>query len=642
MAFGREPAIASVDISPDGKHIVAVVSPDGRSRHIAIWSADDLSQPPYNVGTDPKAEITSVRFIKNDRIFARVQQLDDTATADRPRYTGRTMLLDLKGDPVATRLRFDGLDSQQQARVGVGQLVSSLPQDPQSIMVLNPRNGDVYKLNLYSGSFERINRGSERFGVGGTDLNGEIRERENFEFDNGAVYIGTWLKHPDTGRFEEHFRSYARDRQPVSVVSYTNDPNVVLVSANRDGADRSAIYEYKIREKQWGEIAFSHPLFEATGAIRSTAPSDFGEILGFTYGGERSQTYWADPSLEAAQASLRQALNVDTVPVVWTDIASGNRSRFQVGDGADVSISAWSDDRTRFIISKSGNSTPPEYYVLMNGRLRLLGRAYPELANAPLGKGSLIQYKARDGLIIPAILTKPDPTFYGPGPYPTIITPHGGPWSRDDLGWDTTGWNQYFAARGYAVLQPQFRGSQGWGERLWRAGDREWGRKMQDDNDDGALYLIAEGIADRNRIAIHGYSYGGYAAMMGAVRPNGIYQCAAAGAGPSTIDLFKKGTYGSRFLREFQHPTADGEDPLRRANEVSIPVYLYTGDHDSNVMPSESRAFAAALERAGKKVDLRILPDMDHTLNTWTPDNFANILTSVEDFFKTDCKLGGL
>ena len=129
---------------------------------------------------------------------------------------------------------------------------------------------------------------------------------------------------------------------------------------------------------------------------------------------------------------------------------------------------------------------------------------------------------------------------------------------------------------------------------------------------------------------------------MAAVRPNGLYQCAVAGAGPASIALFKKGTYNSRFLREFQHPTAEGEDPIARVNEVSIPLYLYTGDRDTNVLPSESETMAAALERAGKPVQLRILPDMEHTLNTWTPENMEAVLTSVEDFFKTQCGPGGL
>jgi dipeptidyl aminopeptidase/acylaminoacyl peptidase len=375
--------------------------------------------------------------------------------------------------------------------------------------------------------------------------------------------------------------------------------------------------------------------------IRSRAPADFGAVVGFSYQGERSRIHFTDPVLDQAFTQLRRTLGVTTAPVNWVDIESGERSTFSVGDGADISLVATSDDRQRIIVSKSGPTTPPEYYLLLDGRLRLLGRAYPELRDVPFGGTELIQYAARDGLMIPAFVTKPDPAVHGPGPYRTLVVPHGGPWSRDGLVWDSTGWVQYFATRGYAVLQPQFRGSDGWGQRLWRAGDREWGRKMQDDNDDGVRFLIEQGVADPQRVAMHGYSYGGYASMMAAVRPNGLYRCAVAGAGPATIALFKKGTYGDRYLREFQHPTADGEDPLRRVNEISIPLFLYTGDRDTVVLPSESQTMANAMRNAGKPVKLSILPDMEHTLNTWTPANMAAILTSVEGFLNEDCGMAG-
>lgn len=604
-----------------------------------------MAKPPFIIGSDDeRAEVVSAQFIKNDRLFVTTQQLRDfnPFSGERERsFLQRSVVLTLEGEPARNSLRFDGLDDTQQAIVGVGRLVSELPRDPESIIVSDPMRGDKYRLNLYTGRAERIERGSDRFSGEQADLNGEIRAKSRFDFDNGAAYVGQWLKHPDTGEWSEHFRYYARDRQPVEIVGFSNDPNIVFVSKT-EGRDRAAIYEYKIRERQFGEIAFAHPLFDAEGVIRSRAPSDFGEVVGFTYDGERQRRFYTDPNLDQAFKDLRQALNITTVPVSWTDIETGTRSRFSVGDGADISLAVTSDDRSTIIISKSGPRVPPEYYILHGGRVRLLGRAYPELQGAPLGETTLIQYEARDGLMIPAFLTKPDPAIYGPGPYPTIITPHGGPWSRDDLSWDVTGWTQYFASRGYAVLQPQFRGSQGWGERLWRAGDREWGRKMQDDNDDGARYLIAQGVAAPDRIAMHGYSYGGYASMMAAVRSNGIYQCAAAGAGPASIALFKKGTYNSRFLREFQHPTADGEDPIRRVNEISVPLFLYTGDRDTRVLPSESEGMAGAMRAAGKSVKLTILPDMEHTLNTWTPENFVNILTSVEDFFKNDCGPGGL
>ncbi|TFW12511.1 S9 family peptidase [Brevundimonas intermedia] len=644
-AFARRPAIGSVDVSPDGKHVVAVISPDGKKRVVAIWDTADMEKAPFIIGSDDeRADVVGAQFIKNDRLFVSTQQLRDfnPFTGQRERsFLQRSLILTLEGQPARTSLQFDGLSDTQQAVVGVGRLISDLPQDPQNIIVADPMRGDKYRLNLYSGRAERIERGSERFSSEIADMNGDIRAKSEFDFDNGAAYIGQWLKHPDTGEWAEHFRYYARDRQPIEIAGFSNDPNIVFVSKT-EGRDRSAIYEYKIRERQFGDVAFAHPLFDATGVVRSRAKADFGEVVGFAYDGERPRTFYTDPNLDQAYKDLRQALNITTVPVSWTDIETGERSRFSVGDGADISLTATSDDRSVIIIAKSGPRVPPEYYILAGGRVRLLGRAYPELQAATLGDTTLIQYEARDGLMIPAFLTKPDPAAYGAGPYPTIITPHGGPWARDNLSWDVSGWTQYFAARGYAVLQPQFRGSQGWGERLWRAGDREWGRKMQDDNDDAARYLIAQGVAAPDRIAMHGYSYGGYASMMAAVRSNNIYQCAAAGAGPATIALFKKGTFNSRFLREFQHPTADGEDPLRRVNEINVPLFLYTGDRDTRVLPAESEAMAAAMRSAGKPVKLTILPDMEHTLNTWTPENFASILTSVETFFKNDCGPGGL
>lgn len=641
-AFARRPAISSLAMSSDGRHVAAIISPDGDNRLLSIWDVNDLTAAPHVVASDPRSEIIGVRFIKNDRLFVTTQQLVDFSLGGQAErsYRSRTQILDIRGNPVRTSLSFDGLTAEQQQFVGVGGLISTLPADPQNILVSNPLRGDVYALNLYTGRAERRERGSDRFGGQQADLNGDIRARSEIDFDSGAVYIAQWLKSPD-GQWAEHFRSYARDRQDISIAGFSNDPNIVFVRSV-EGRDHEAIFEYDITQRKMGEVAFAHPIFDAGGIVRSTAPDQFGEVLGFSYQGERGRVYWTDPVMEAAYDQIRSALGIRLTTVDWTDIATGRKTRFEVGDGADIEIVSVSNDRKVFIVEKSGPSTPPEYYIIKDGRAVLLGRAYPELREAPLGDTTLIQYEARDGLTIPAFLTKPDADKFGPGPYPTIITPHGGPWSRDNLDWDVTGWTQYFATRGYAVLQPQFRGSTGWGQRLWRAGDAEWGRKMQDDNDDGARYLIAQGVAAPDGIAIHGYSYGGYAAMMGAVRPNGLYQCAIAGAGPATIDLFKKGTYNSRYLREFQHPTAQGEDPLRRINEVSIPVYLYTGDRDTRVIPAESRTFASALERAGKPVQLRILPNMEHTVNTWTPQNTEEVLTSIETFLKDSCGVGGI
>lgn len=640
-AWAREPAMASVTVSPDGRHMAAIISPDGRTRALAIWRTDALDQAPYLIGSDDRSEFLQVQFVKNDRLFVTQQYLSNynpfTGSPEQT-YGYRTQLVDLQGNPIRTP-QWEGVSERGQAALGLGTLISTLANHPTDIIISDPVRGDVYRFNTQTAQASRVERGSDRFGGLQADLTGEIRARQEFGTEGGAAYIAVWLK-DESDNWAEHFRWWARDREPVSIVGFSTDPNIVFVSSTA-GRDHSAIYEYDIRTRQLTE-AFGHPLFDATDVIQSRDPANYGEVLGFTFDGERSQVYWVDANLERVAETLRQAMGVTTEPVNWVDIASGERMRFEVGAGADVQIVSWSNDFSQIIIEKSGPRTPPEYYLLQGGRARLLGRAYPEIDQNAIGDTRLVQYAARDGLMIPAFLTTPNPAIFGNGPYPTIITPHGGPWARDQLDWDATGWTQYFAARGYAVMQPQYRGSEGWGQRLWRAGDSEWGGRMQDDKDDGVRWLIEQGVADPNRVAMHGYSYGGYAAMAAAVRGNGLYQCAIAGAGPSSLNDIRQDTYNSRFIREFQHPYLNGMSPIEHVDQIDIPLYLYSGDRDTRVVPEESERLAARLRSAGKPVTLRILPNMEHTLNTWTPANFEAMLTSVEDYLRTECGPGGL
>ncbi|MFN4287700.1 MAG: alpha/beta hydrolase family protein [Brevundimonas sp.] len=640
MHFARRPAISSVDLSPDGRHLAAVVSPDGTRRHVSIWQTDNFDAAPFNIGTDERSELVSVRFVSNDRIFVTTQQ--PFVTGNLRTFVSRTQLLRLDGTPVTTSLSYPEA-GQFEPFVGLGNLVSTLPLEEDFILVGSPRpGGDTYRFNIRNGTYERYQRGSDRWS-NFRDARGEIRGRVRADFESGAAFRSIEILHPDTGAFEEHFRVYARDRGgAIGIAGFSTDPNIIFIYQTSEGRDNSAVYEYDIRQRRIGEVAFAHPVFDAAGIIQSTYAEDFGEILGFRYAGERTKTFWVDPAIEDAVDQIRAALAPDRRVLRWQGIADGRTYNLETDAGADVSLVAWSRDRRRLVVRRSGFRTPPEYHVLIDGRLRLLGRAYPELAgNSALGDAEVIQYPARDGLQIPAIVYRPNAEIYGPGPYPAIIVPHGGPWARDDSDWDTTGWSQYFVSRGYTVIMPQFRGSLGWGDRLWIAGDGQWGRTMQDDKDDAARWLIAQGLADPDRIAMHGYSYGGYSAMMAAVRPSGLYRCAAAGAGPSTLDMARRETYDNRWVREVQHPAIDGEDPLRLAAHANIPLYLYSGDRDNVVNPNDSRRMASALRANGSFVRLEILPVMDHTLNTWTPANFAAILTTVEDFFQNQCGPGG-
>ena len=300
-------------------------------------------------------------------------------------------------------------------------------------------------------------------------------------------------------------------------------------------------------------------------------------------------------------------------------------------------MDSFSDDLTVIVVRSSGPREPGLYHLLVNGsQLVPLGRSFPHLVPEKLADTGFVSYPARDGLEIPGFLTLPQGAE---GPLPAVVMPHGGPWARDFLDWDL--WAQFLANRGYAVLQPQYRVSEGWGQALWRAGDREWGQKMQDDKDDGARWLVEQGIADPDRIAIYGYSYGGYAAMAASVRPNSPYQCAIAGAGLSELRTFDKITYESPFNREYQNPTIAGLSPLDHVKQVAMPVYLFHGDRDQRVPIEQSRKFANALKRAGKDVKYEEITDLWHSY-PWWPQHHLAVLSSLEDYLRNDCGPGGL
>ncbi len=629
--FGREAAVRGVNISPDGKYIAAIASADGVLPYIAIWNTADLSATPIRLNCGDRRTCMSASFVKNNQLAVQVRQ---TLTVGSTKtHAFQLFFYDLTKNTWRNAL---GTTDQNGVAAGV---VSTLPKDPKRILIST--GGDFYKIDLSTGAREKVFTGSDKFGGEMADLNGEIRVRQSVDFQDGKVYIATWIRNPANNQWEEHFRNFAANREPVDVIGFTEDPNILYVSSNR-GRDKKAIYEYDIAQKKILEVLFEIKLFDASDVIQSNAQADTGRVLGFRFDGEYTRDYWVDERLASLAKGLRQALGITTVPVQWTDIATGEKARYSTADGADAEITDWSDDMKYVIVTKSGPRQPPEYYLLTDGgKLSLLGKSRPWLNTATLGDTRLVQYPARDGMIIPAFLTTPRKEIWGPGPYPTIIHPHGGPWARDDMGWDFSGWTQYFAARGYAVLQPQFRGSEGWGQKLWRAGDAEWGQKMQDDKDDGAKWLIAQGIAAPDRIAMHGYSYGGYSAMAAAVRPNGLYQCAVAGAGVASIEKFREVT-NSRILRELQRPTINGLSPIEEASKVSIPVFLYHGDRDVTVPISESERFAAALKSAGKPYKFLAIPDMGHQANRWEAGQIAQVLTAIDDYLRNDCGPGGL
>ncbi|PTT12719.1 S9 family peptidase, partial [Caulobacter sp. HMWF025] len=418
--FSAPPAISNVQISRDGKHIVALTSANGQSPTISVWATDALDKPPVVISAN-RVRILGVGFLKNDRLLVETIQTF-TVGSDKGHLT-RQYVSDLQGKSWSTLLPDGPPRSATEAfldKFDDAIVIDTLPTDPRHIVVEDQRSdgrGDILKLDIYSGLTERLTRGSDRFSGFRLDLKGEVRTRQEVGYDKGAVYFAQWIRDPSSGEWSEHFRWYAKDREPVEIVGFTPDPNIIYVSSSK-GRDKAGLYVYDIKARQIVEPLLEHKLFDAGGIVSSTAAADYGRVLGFSYLGPTQTVYWTDENLAKLNKTLRSALGIKTIAMDWVDPADGTTARLPVADGADARIISWSEDLKHVIVAKSGPGNPGEYYLLdPTGALSLLGKARPDLDTASLGTTRLVQYPARDGLMIPAFLTTPSAADFGPGPY---------------------------------------------------------------------------------------------------------------------------------------------------------------------------------------------------------------------------------
>jgi dipeptidyl aminopeptidase/acylaminoacyl peptidase len=270
----------------------------------------------------------------------------------------------------------------------------------------------------------------------------------------------------------------------------------------------------------------------------------------------------------------------------------------------------------RVVVSASSPDRPTSHYVFTvpTQKLALLGHEYPAFGEEVLAPVRTVTYTARDGLELQAVLTLPNGKEAKN--LPIIVLPHGGPGARDEENFDW--WTQFLADRGYAVLQPNYRGSTGFGNAFYEAGQGEWGLKMQDDVDDALAWAVAEGIADKGRACIAGGSYGGYVAMRAAERNPDLYRCSVSFAGVS--DLKKLLTFDRQFLNDLatadywnnRATDLDAVSPIHRPQAVGIPVLVVHGKRDLRVPVAQSRDYASALQKAGKNATYIEQPLGDH------------------------------
>jgi dipeptidyl aminopeptidase/acylaminoacyl peptidase len=320
------------------------------------------------------------------------------------------------------------------------------------------------------------------------------------------------------------------------------------------------------------------------------------KVIGYSFATDRREVEYFDPEFDRLSSGLSKA--IPSLPLIDFSDASS--------DGATLLIFAGSD------------TNPGSYYVLDRHTMQMspLFDARPALSKRTLSNMKPVTYKAADGANIPAYVTIPAGTT-GKN-LPAIVLPHGGPSARDEWGFDWL--TQFLAARGYVVIQPNYRGSSGYGEGFEGANAfKDWQKAISDVND-AARYLVEQGIADRNRLAIVGWSYGGYAALQAAATDPSLYKAVTAIAPVTDLGLLKEQAddyTNSEVVRDFvgsgQH-VRDGS-PLKNASAIAAPVLLVHGDLDINVGVAHSTKMAQALQGQGKQVEFLRYQQLDHYLD---------------------------
>lgn len=459
----------------------------------------------------------------------------------------------------------------------------------------DPRLHDVYRLGLSTGERTLVFRNEPEHNVAAwvADLDGNLRLGVRMRADGS-----TELLRVEGEALEVVFRcGFEESCDPIR---FHRDGRRVYLSTNRGrDVDLSRLVLFdpatgeveEVERDPEGEVDFG-------GAVFSRATD---ELLATRYVGDRARLY---PRHEAFARDLE-------------------RAREALPDGDLEFRSPTRDDRLWIVKVVLDRDDGPNYlYDRETGEVRLLYRPKPGIPTGHMAERRPVRYRSRDGEEIRAYLTLP--RGVEPWNLAAVLFPHGGPWARDEWGWSDIA--QFLANRGYAVLQPNYRGSTGFGKRFLNLGNEEWGTgAMQHDLTDGVRWLVGEGIADPERVAILGGSYGGYAALAGITFTPDLYAAGVSVVGPSSIltliDSIPPYWEPIRaiFTRRVGDP-ADPEDrerlraqsPLHSAERIRAPLLIIQGANDPRVKKAESDQIVAALRELGRTVEYLVAPDEGH------------------------------
>lgn len=581
--------VTNVQISPSGKHLLVMKLESKEGEYIMeIYETSDLSKPMRRLNSSPM-EIISAQWVSDNYIFGTAWQVK-RKTVKRPEQDVRSY-----------RTYAYNLESNKFAQIdGNFQRVNNLPNSPDEILIASGNSVDggatgvdpftafrprsYYRFNLESGTQSLVLKGNEKFPRASFDNEGNPRFTIGFDrATNEASYYfrkpgdSSWTEFGERYDQDDHANLYRFLGAPYGLAGFNaEDPSKGYVIDNR-GADKAALWEFDFDTGEFGEKLFENDRADVLG-IQTSSMEWAGDtkMVAAIYSGAKYERHWFDAEEKALFENLEQ----------------------EIPHAHQVSISSRSRDGNTMIVQNRGPRDPGSFWLVRDGQMAKLGSRNPLLKPEQLSDVEFIQYPARDGMMIPAYVTKPK----GEGPHPLIVLPHGGPHVNEVIAYDE--WGQLLANAGYMVLQPQYRMSVGWGKKLFDGGYGEHGGKMQDDKDDGALHLVEKGWVDPDRMAMFGWSYGGYAALVAASREEQIYQCVIAGAAvadPEKVYKMRSGPNTPKAIDDWaQRRGMIGINPIKEVDKVNVPVFMVHGDVDARVMYFNYKDYKNEFEKAGK------------------------------------------
>ncbi len=621
--FALRESIKQVSVSPDGKRmaLLKILTKTGNP-YLHVYMTDNLDGDPYIVGSE-KMEIIAYQWAADEHIVMTFRQktMDKVEGREQDVYGYKIALLDLEKE---TFEDFDAADPVVE-NVLVSKpnkiIISEQPGAEEDLSLttqFRPRH--YYEMDLRTGNKKLLIQGKLEVSQIGFDDEGNPRHARGIDSaTRDQVYYFR-------GKGEKGWREIYRISDEDWGAWHGNgvlwdDPDVagnVFVRAH-NGDDKQGLWSYNTKTKNFDELIYRRKDVDVGGLIYHSNKWEYGnKVVGLWYHKDKYHFEYFDEYEEATRKQLEEI----------------------IPDAFYVNISSRSRDGLSMVVTNQGPKDPGTYYLYHNNEMIEVGTQYPLIDKEDLADVKYITYKARDGRKIPAFVTVPT---VGKKPYPLVVLPHGGPHVHEVILYDE--WAQMLASRGYMVIQPQYRMSMNYGMDHFLSAfinGSEGGRKMQDDKDDGALFLVEKGYADPDRMAMFGWSYGGYAALVAASRTPQIYQCVIAGAAVSdprrqANDFLNRQDGTGKIWREVY--LYGQVQPVEEVDKVNVPVLLIHGSVDHRVLPRQAALYRKAMDRANKSYKYVELEGAGHFYNTLFYEHQLELYENLVDFLANDCDM---